>query len=236
MLASSLKAVIAQTLCKRADAKGRVAAMEILVVTTGIASNIRDGKTHQIPSAMQVGRALGMKLFDEALYDLLKSGTISIEEAHSRAMDKDTFAKKVATLGVRVDAHGQAGDAGDGADQLAKRQDVINRYLDTLQKEPDNVDVLNNLAWLLATADNPDPGMIDRALVMIEKANEITKGQHPGVLDTLGAVHAQSGRFDQALDAARKGLELAQASQQTALVAALERRIELYELGKPMRD
>jgi twitching motility protein PilT len=236
MLASSLKGVIAQTLCKRADGKGRVAAMEILIVTAGIASNIRDGKTHQIPSSMQVGRGLGMQLFDEALFDLLKDGAITIDEAHSRAMDKDALTKKVAAMGVRFDTRTESQHGSAGAGLMERRQGIVNLYLEAIQKEPDNAEVLNNLAWLLATVDNPDADTVERALAMAEKAYTLTKGQHAGVLDTLGAAHAQSGRFDKALDAARKGLKLARASQQTDLVTALERRIELYEQRQPARE
>jgi twitching motility protein PilT len=234
MLANSLKGVIAQTLCQRIGGKGRVAAMEILVVTTGIASNIREGKTHQIPSAMQVGRTQGMQLFDDALLDLLKAGTISLDEAYSRAINKDSLAKSVAALGVRFDVKAEA--AADGGESLERRQGILNMYLDALQKEPDNPDILNNLAWLLATADNPDAGTLERALAMAEKANVLTAGLRAGVLDTLGAAYAQSGRFDMALDAARKGLKLARLNKEMELAAALERRIELYERGVPIRE
>lgn len=237
MLATSLKGVVAQTLCRRADGKGRVAAMEILVVTPGIACNIRDGKTHLIPSSMQVGRGLGMQLFDEALFDLLKSGTISIDEAHSQTIDKDSLSKKVAALGVRFDVAGQLNDGSEGTTGLLEqRQGVVNMYLEALRKEPDNPDILNNLAWLLATADNPDAGTLERALALAEKANVLTEGQHAGVLDTLGAAYAQSGRFDLAMDAARKGLKLARHNKEMDLSAALERRIELYERGRPVRE
>src|SRR6185295_10315868 len=51
MLASSLKGVVAQTLCKK-QPKGRVAALEIMISSNAISSNIRDGKVFQIPSAM----------------------------------------------------------------------------------------------------------------------------------------------------------------------------------------
>jgi twitching motility protein PilT len=238
MLASSLKGVIAQTLCKRADGKGRVPAMEILLVTGGIAANIRDGKTYQIPSAMQIGKGLGMQLFDEALFDLLKSGAISIDEAHSRAIDKDALSKKVASLGVRFDvpAAKTGGGGGAGAGLLEQRQGFVNMYLEALQKDPENPDILNNLAWLFATADNPDAGSLQRALAMAEKANVITKGRHAGVLDTLGAAYAQSGRFVMALNAARKGLALARANKDSELATALERRIALYEQGQPIRE
>jgi twitching motility protein PilT len=236
MLATSLKGVVAQTLCKRADGQGRVAAMEILVVTTAVASNIRDGRTFQIASTMQVGRSLGMQLFDEALFELVKAGTISVDEALSRAVDKDELAKKVAGLGLSVELHGPMTAGGALTEQAKRRQHLGNTYLETLRKEPDNPDALNNLAWLLATADNPDADTLERALATAEKANVLTEGQHPGVLDTLGAAYAQGGRFDKALEAARKGLKLARANKELELAAALERRIVLYERGKPIRE
>ena len=234
MLASSLRGVVAQTLFKRADGKGRVAAMEILVVTPGIACNIRDGKTHQIPSAMQVGRGLGMQLFDDALFDLLSAGTITIDDAYSQSMDRDALAKKVAALGVRFETSSKSGKKDEG--NLERRQGIVNMYLEALQREPENADVMNNLAWLLATADSPDLETMDRALKLAEKANALTLGQHPGVLDTLGAAYAQSGRFDSALAAAQKGLKLARADGQSELAVTLERRIALYGKRKPIRE
>ncbi|MSU64459.1 MAG: type IV pilus twitching motility protein PilT [Pedosphaera sp.] len=58
-LSESLKGVVAQNLFKRIDKKGRVAALEILVFTTAIANLVREGKTHQIPGMIQVGKKLG---------------------------------------------------------------------------------------------------------------------------------------------------------------------------------
>ena len=79
MLASSLKGVVAQTLCKKKP-KGRVAALEILVVNNAISAQIREGKTHQIPSAMQMGGKLGMKSLNSSLTDLVQSGQVEPEE------------------------------------------------------------------------------------------------------------------------------------------------------------
>jgi twitching motility protein PilT len=236
MLANSLKGVIAQTLCKRADGKGRVAAMEILVATPGISRNIRDGKTYQIPSAIQGGRDLGMLLFDDALFDLMKSGIISLEEAYSHAMEKDALSRKVATVGVRFDAGARSSDGEGAVHVLEQRQGFVNMYQEAIQKDPDNPEVLNNLAWLLATVDAPDAATIERALELAERANILTNGQHTGVLDTLGAAHAQNGRFDLALETARKGLKLARLNKEMALTTALEQHIELYEQNKPIRE
>lgn len=104
MLANSLKAVIAQTLCKKIGG-GRVAALEILKVDFNISSLIRDGKIHQIPSAMQVGAAKGMKLLNVALTELVNAGTVEPKEAYLKAVDKEslleTFRKQNIDLSFR---------------------------------------------------------------------------------------------------------------------------------------
>ena len=87
MLAESLKGVIAQTLCKKAGG-GRVAAHELLLVTLAISNLIREGKTYQIPSIMQTGKALGMKTLNEALLDLVKKKIVEPQEAYAKAVAK----------------------------------------------------------------------------------------------------------------------------------------------------
>ena len=81
MLSESLRGVVAQTLLPRADGPGRIAALEILYCTKAIANMIREGKTVQIPSAMQTGKREGMLTFETSLESLVKSGTISPKTA-----------------------------------------------------------------------------------------------------------------------------------------------------------
>lgn len=90
MLSESLKGVIAQILCKK-KTKGRVAAYEILITTSAISNLIREGKTFQIPSAMQTGRNLGMRLMNDHLLELVLSGQVDVQEAYIRSADKQTF-------------------------------------------------------------------------------------------------------------------------------------------------
>lgn len=90
-LSESLKGVVAQNLFKRIDKKGRVAALEILVVTSAIANLIREEKTFQIPSAIQTGKKYGMQSLDEAIMDHLKEGRISPEDAYDKSIDKQRF-------------------------------------------------------------------------------------------------------------------------------------------------
>ena len=81
MLSESLRAVVSQRLIRRTDGPGRVAAVEVLILTSAVANLIRDGKTHQIPSAMQVGRSLGMQTLDDSINQLIKAGVITRESA-----------------------------------------------------------------------------------------------------------------------------------------------------------
>lgn len=88
-LAATLQGVICQSLVKRADGKGRAVATEVLVTTSAISNLIREGKTYQIISMMQAGRAQGMHTMDQHLADLVKSGTVTYEAAMEKAHDID---------------------------------------------------------------------------------------------------------------------------------------------------
>ncbi len=101
MLADSLKAVIAQTLLKKVGG-GRVAAQEILLANPAVSNLIREGKTFQLASAMQTGRAKGMILLNDALVDLVKRGVVTPEEAWLKAVDKETLAKAFAAANVEL--------------------------------------------------------------------------------------------------------------------------------------
>ena len=90
-LSDGLRAVIAQTLFKRIDRKGRVVALEILIANPAVRNLIREAKTHQIPSMIQTGKKYGMILLDDSIMDLFSKGMISAEEAYAKANDKGRF-------------------------------------------------------------------------------------------------------------------------------------------------
>ncbi len=90
-LADTLKAVVAQTLFKRIDVKGRCAALEILMVTPAVSNLIREGKTFQIPGVIQTGKKYGMVTLEDSILDLLKKKWIAPEEAYDKAVDKARF-------------------------------------------------------------------------------------------------------------------------------------------------
>src|ERR687888_1433966 len=90
-LSDSLKAVVAQTLFKRVDVKGRCAALEILICTPACANLIREGKTFQIPTVLQTGKKYGMQSLDDAILDHLEKGRINPEDAYLHCLDKGRF-------------------------------------------------------------------------------------------------------------------------------------------------
>ena len=96
-LSEALRGVVAQNLFRRIDKKGRVAALEILVFTTAIANLVREGKTHQIPGMIQVGKKLGNQPLDDAIMEHLKMKRISPEEAYDKSLDKKKFRPFLAT-------------------------------------------------------------------------------------------------------------------------------------------
>ena len=89
MLADSLKGVIAQTLCKKKGG-GRVAALEILLSNTAVASNIREGKTHQLTSMMQMGGKVGMRLLNDSLAEVVRDGRSTRARPTSSASTRAT--------------------------------------------------------------------------------------------------------------------------------------------------
>jgi twitching motility protein PilT len=99
MLSESLKGVIAQTLCRKIGG-GRVAALETLIVTPPMSNLIREGKTFQIPSMMQVGKAAGMVTLNDALLDLVTRKLVEPREAYLKAVDKSGFETALKRAGV----------------------------------------------------------------------------------------------------------------------------------------
>ncbi len=84
-LSIALQGIVTQQLLPTADGQGRVCACEILVPTPAVRNLIREGKTHQLYSAIQTGGAHGMQTMDAALADLVRGGRITRELAESRS-------------------------------------------------------------------------------------------------------------------------------------------------------
>ena len=103
MLSESLKGVIAQNLCRKIGG-GRVAALEVLIASGAISNLIREGKTFQINSMMQVGRGNGMVTLNDALLDLVTKKLVAPDEAYAKAVDKPAFELALKRIGLTAAA------------------------------------------------------------------------------------------------------------------------------------
>jgi twitching motility protein PilT len=90
-LAGALQGVVCQQLVPTADGNGRVVGVEIMMATPAIRNLIRDGKTHQVYSAMQAGGRHGMQTMDQSLADLVRRGYISYDKALERCHHAEDF-------------------------------------------------------------------------------------------------------------------------------------------------
>ncbi len=91
MLSESLRAVISQTLLKRKDGTGRVAAHEIMIGTPAIRNLIRENKVAQMYSSIQTGQSQGMQTLDLAMQELVRRNLVDVNEARAMAVNKDAF-------------------------------------------------------------------------------------------------------------------------------------------------
>src|SRR5205085_4525440 len=100
MLSVSLQGVLTQQLLPTADGAGRCIGVEALIPTPAVRNLIREGKTHQIYSAMQTGGAHGMQTMDAALADLVRRQKITRELAEARSSSPEELRRLMGTVRV----------------------------------------------------------------------------------------------------------------------------------------
>ena len=234
MLADSLKCVIAQTLCKRING-GRIASAEILVVTPAVAANIREGKTHQIPSLMQTGRNVGMCTFADDLLSLVKRGIITPEEAYEKAIDKPFLQKKFDEENIKLDLALVAledldYEAGDVASET--KSEKIRKKLHV---NPQDLSALREMILILATDENPDERSGHEALEYAQKLLDVTGQNDATTLVLISAAYAELQHFNEATEWAKRALKVSRANKQRDLSTRVQRYINLYKRNIPLR-
>ncbi|MGD1083257.1 MAG: tetratricopeptide repeat protein [Verrucomicrobiota bacterium] len=115
-------------------------------------------------------------------------------------------------------------------------QKTLDSWQQALQTKPDQIYVLNNLAWLLATT--PDAALRNgaKAVALAAQADQLSGGGNPMMLRTLAAAYAEVGSYTLAAATARRGLDLALGQKNDTLAATLQKEIKLYEADTPVRD
>jgi tetratricopeptide (TPR) repeat protein len=126
-------------------------------------------------------------------------------------------------------------ESGDALLKLGRDSEAIDQFRQAVQIDPNNYQILTHIAQVLAATDNPAIRDGKTALLFAQKANELTGGVQPLILDVLGMAYAATGNFDEAVKSARQALETAQAAKLPE-VDALARRLALYQAHQPWTE
>ena len=118
----------------------------------------------------------------------------------------------------------------------AKYPEAAGHYLAALRLNPNSPDVLNNLAWLLATCPDAHIRNGVQAVKYAERACELTHHQMTPMVGTLAAAYAEAGRFDDAISTAQKACALAIAAGEQDLLKRNQELLVLYRAHQPYRE
>jgi tetratricopeptide (TPR) repeat protein len=113
---------------------------------------------------------------------------------------------------------------------------AIQEYQKALDLAPGHLPVHLSLAWLLATCPDNSLRNGKKAVALAEQAGLISGAESPQLLDTLAAAYAEAGRFPEAIETARRALNLSAVQNNKPLAEVIQTRLKLYEAGSPFRD
>ena len=126
-------------------------------------------------------------------------------------------------------------DLGKALLKQGRDTEAIDEFRAALRLDPDNFQILAYTAHVLAADENPQSRDGQTALVLALKANALSGNTQPFVFDALGMACAETGRFDEAQQAAQSAIDLANAAQMKKL-EPLQKRLELYKSHQPWRE
>jgi tetratricopeptide (TPR) repeat protein len=125
---------------------------------------------------------------------------------------------------------------GRGLAQKGRWSEALAQWRQGLRLEPNDLPVLKQTAWVLATCPEASVRNGAEAVVLAERALQLSGGREPAILDTLAVAFAEASRFPEAVQTARRALALAAEQNQQPLAEALKARIALYEAKTPFRE
>ena len=139
-------------------------------------------------------------------------------------------------IGLRPDFANAHNNLANSLRQTGRVGEAIHEYEAALKGEPDSVLAQNNLAWLLATSSTASVRDGAKAVRLAEQANRLTGGSDPIILHTLAAAYAENRQFPEAVGAAQRALEIAEANGITSLAESLRSKLALYQSGSPYHE
>jgi protein O-mannosyl-transferase len=141
-----------------------------------------------------------------------------------------------AAIGLRPDYANAHNNLANALRQTGRVEDAVHEYEAALKSEPESILAQNNLAWLLATSSNASVRNGAKAVQLAKQADRLTGGNDPIILHTLAAAYAENRQFPEAVEAAQRALEGANANGITSLVESLRSKLALYQAGSPYHE
>ena len=137
-------------------------------------------------------------------------------------------------LSIQPDNIGASNDLGVMFASKGEIREAISAWQQSLSFDPDNADAANNIAWVRATAADPDLRDGREALELAQRALR-SGGENPVALRTLAAAQAENGQFAEAIATCRRGEELAQKNGDRAMAESLHNCAESFRRGEALR-
>jgi tetratricopeptide (TPR) repeat protein len=114
--------------------------------------------------------------------------------------------------------------------------DGLGHWKQALQSQPDSLQVLNDMAWVLATSRDDGVRNGEQALSLAQHAAQLTSEQEPAILGTLSAVYAEMGQFNKAIELGQRAADLARPQNKLALAQNLTEQLALFRSNRPIRQ
>jgi tetratricopeptide (TPR) repeat protein len=175
-------------------------------------------------------RALEIKPdFAEAHYNLgaylARAGRVDEAMVHYRK-----------ALEIKPDLADARYDLGDELCRQGRVPEAVAQWSELIRLQPDNIPALNQLAWVLAASSEASVRDGAKAVELAGRAVQLSGGREPAAMGTLAAAYAEAGRFPEALQTARKAVELATGQGKHPLAESIKAKIPLYEARAAFRE
>jgi Tfp pilus assembly protein PilF len=119
---------------------------------------------------------------------------------------------------------------------LGRNHEALAEYETAMRLDPNSAILCNNVAKLLATSNDASVRNGRRAIELARRAEQLSGGRDPAFLATLGAAHAETGQFTEAIATASRALDLAVRQNNQQLTSILRAQLSLYQSGRPYHE
>lgn len=153
---------------------------------------------------------------------------------HQKGRQSEAIPHYRSALAIKPDYAEAHNDLGVALLQKGQTAEAILQFKQTLALIPNNVETLDNLAWVLSTANPPTLRNGTEAIEFARRAVDLTGGKDPAVRNTLAVAYAAAGRFEEAMTEAQKALPLAAAHSDSALVGTIQNEIKFFQLHRAL--